>query len=117
MDTNPDFPEDVKRPTFSNHSFILENASEEFCSIAAKNLKLFGVEGQLGKLEFVLRFPQSNVHPIPPSSLVSEPSNTFHLFWPRFPYDRIARIGVRGKPSNPDKTEKIFGAIISEIKA
>jgi hypothetical protein len=28
---------------------------------------------------------------------------------PKLPYDRDARIGVRRKPSNPDKTEKIFG--------
>jgi hypothetical protein len=28
---------------------------------------------------------------------------------PKLPYDRDARIGVRRMPSNPDKTEKVFG--------
>ncbi len=106
---NPNFPEDVKRPKISILSFTLENASDELSSVDANNLKFFRVEEQLGKLDLVLRFPQSNVHAISLSSLISEPSNTFRFRCPKLPYDRTARIGVRRKPSNPDKTEKIFG--------
>jgi hypothetical protein len=106
---NPNFPEGVKRAKISILSFTLENATEELPAVDANNLRFFRVEEQLGKLGLVLRFPQSNVHTISLSSLVSEPSNTFHFRCPKLPYDRNARIGVRRKPSNPDKTEKIFG--------
>jgi hypothetical protein len=106
---NPIFPEDVKRPKITIISFTLENASEELSAIDANNLKFFRVEEQLGELGLALRFPQSNVHAICLSSLVSEPSDTFRFRCPKLPYDRTARIGVRRKPSNPDKIEKIFG--------
>jgi transposase len=106
---NPDFPQDVKRPKITLLSFTLENASEELSAADANNLKFFRVEEPLGKLGLVLRFPQSNVHTISLSSLISEPSDTFRFRCPKLPYDRTARIGVRRKPSNPDKTEKIFG--------
>ena len=106
---NPNFPDDVKRPKISILSFTLENASEEPSSVDANNLKFFRVEEQLGKLGLLLRFPQSNVHAISLSSLISEPSDTFRFRCSKLPYDRTARIGVRRKPSNPNKTEKIFG--------
>jgi hypothetical protein len=106
---NPNFPEDVKRPKISILSFTLENASEELSAADVNNLRLFRLEQQLGKLGLLLRFPQSNVHTISLSSLISEPSDTFRFRCPKLPYDKTARIGVRRKPSNPDKTEKIFG--------
>jgi hypothetical protein len=106
---NPDFPEDIKRPKINILSFTLEHASEELSAVDSNNLKFFRVEEQLSKLGLVLRFPESNVHAISLSSLMSEPSNTFHFRCPKLPCDRDARIGVRRKPSNPDKTEKIFG--------
>jgi hypothetical protein len=106
---NPNFPEDVKRPKIPILSFTLENASEELSLVDAHNLRFFRVEEQLAKLGLVLRFPQSNVHTISLSSLIGETSNTFRFRCPKLPYDRTARIGVRRNPSNPDKTEKIFG--------
>jgi len=105
----PNFPEDVKRPKVPILSFTLENASEELSAIDTNNLRFFRVEEPLSKLGLVLRFPQSNVHSISLSDLIGEASNTFRFRCPRLPYDRDARIGVRRKPSNPDKTEKIFG--------
>jgi hypothetical protein len=103
------FPEDVKRPKIPILSFTLENASEELSAVDTNNLRFFRVEEPLSKLGLVLRFPQSNVHSISLSVLIGEASNTFRFRCPRLPYDRTARIGVRRKPSNPDKTEKIFG--------
>jgi hypothetical protein len=41
--------------------------------------------------------------------MLGDASNTFRFRCPKLPYDRTARIGVRRKTSNPDKTEKIFG--------
>jgi len=105
----PNFPEDVKRPKVPILSFTLENASEELSALDTNNLRFFRVEEPLSKLGLVLRFPQSNVHSISLSDLIGETSNTFRFRCPRLPYDRDARIGVRRKPSNPDKTEKIFG--------
>jgi len=106
---NPNFPEDVKRPKINILSFTLENASEELSTVDANNLRFFRVEEPLKKLGLVLRFPQSNVHNISVSSLMTEPSNTFRFRCPKLPYDRTARIGVRRKPSDSDKIEKIFG--------
>jgi hypothetical protein len=106
---NPNFPEGVKRPKITLLSFTLENASEEVSAVDANNLRFFRVEEQLGRLGLVLRFPQTNVHSIAVSSLIGGTSDTFHFRCPKLPYDRTARIGVRRKPSNPDKTEKIFG--------
>jgi hypothetical protein len=105
----PNFPEDVKRPKIPILSFTLENASEELSAADTNNLRFFRVEEPLSKLGLVLRFPQSNVHSISLPALIGDPSNIFHFRCPRLPYDRTARIGVRRKPSNPDKTEKIFG--------
>jgi hypothetical protein len=105
---NPKFPEDVKRPKITIFSFKLENAPE-LSAVDTNNLKLFRVEEQLSKLGLALRFPQSNVHAISLSSLIGETSNTFRFRCPKLPYDRTVRIGVRRKPSNPDKIEKIFG--------
>jgi hypothetical protein len=106
---NPKFPEDVKRPKISILSFTLENASNELSPVDTNNLKFFGVEEQLSKIGLVLRFPESNVHAISLSPLISDPSNTFRFRCPKLPYDTDARIGVRRKNSNPDKIEKIFG--------
>jgi Transposase domain (DUF772) len=106
---NANFPEDIKRPKINILSFTLEHASEELSAVDSNNLKFFRVEEQLTKLGLVLRFPESNVHAISLSSLIGESSNIFHFRCPKLPYDRDARIGVRRKPSNPDKTEKIFG--------
>jgi hypothetical protein len=106
---NPDFPEDVRRPKINILSFTLENASEELSIVDTNNLRFFRVEEHLKKLALVLRFPQSNVHNISVSSLMTEPSNTFRFRCPKLPYDLTARIGVRRKPSDPDKIEKIFG--------
>ena len=103
------FPEDVKRAKIPILSFTLENASEELSAVDANNLRFFRVEEHLSKIGLVLRFPQSNVHAISLSSLIGETSNTFRFRCPKLPYDRTARIGVRRKPSNPGKTEKIFG--------
>jgi hypothetical protein len=105
----PNFPEDVKRPKIKMLSFTLEHASNELSAVDTNNLRFFRVEEQLTKLGLVLRFPQSNVHSISLSLLLGEPSNTFHFRCPKLPYDQTARIGVRRKPSNPDKIEKIFG--------
>lgn len=106
---NPDFLEDVKRPKITLFSFTLENASEDLSAVDVNNLRFFRVEEQLSKLGLVLRFPQSNVHTISLSSLMREPSDTFRFRCPKLPHDRTARIGVRRKPSNPDKIEKVFG--------
>jgi hypothetical protein len=103
------FPEGVKRPKIRILSFTLENASEELSSVDVNNLEFFRVEEQLGKLGLVRRFPQSNVHAISLSFLVGETSNTLRFRCPKLPCDRTARIGVRRKPSNPDKIEKVFG--------
>ncbi|NLT68452.1 MAG: transposase [Acidobacteria bacterium] len=105
----PNFPEDVKRPKIKMLSFTLEHASNELSAVDTNNLRFFRVEEQLTKLGIVLRFPQSNVHAISLSSLLGETSNTFRFRCPKLPHDRTARIGVRRKPSNPDKIEKIFG--------
>jgi hypothetical protein len=105
----PTFPEDVKRPKIPLLAFTLENASEDLSAADANNLKFFRVEEQLSKLGLVISFPQSNVHTISLPSLINGPSDTFRFRCPKMPHDRDARIGVRRKPSNPDKTEKIFG--------
>jgi hypothetical protein len=106
---NPAFPQDVKRPKITILSFTLESASEELSIIDSNNLKFFRVEEHLAKHGLVLRFRESNVHAVSVSSFIGQPSDTVHFRCPKLPYDRDARIGVRRKPSNPDKTEKIFG--------
>jgi hypothetical protein len=90
-------------------SFTLEHASNELSEVDTNNLRFFRLEEQLTNFGLVLRFPQSNVHSISLSSLLGDVSNTFRFRCPKLPYDRTARIGVRRKSSNPDKTEKIFG--------
>jgi len=112
---NPHFPEDIKRPKITILSFTLENASQELSAIDSNNLKFFRVEEPLAKHGLVLRFRESNIHALAVSSFLGETPDSFRFRCPKLPYDRDARIGVRRKPSNPDKTEKIFGynAIIS----
>ena len=112
---NASFPKDIKRPKITILSFTLENASDELSSLDSNNLKFFRVEDELTKLGLVLRFRESNVHEILVSSFLGETPDRVRFRCPKLPYDQDARIGVRRKPSNPDKTEKIFGynAVIS----
>jgi len=106
---NANFPKDIKRAKITILSFSLENASDEPSAIDSNNLKFFRVEEPLTKLGLVLRFRESNVHEILVSSFLGETPDSVHFRCPKLPYDRDARIGVRRMPSNPDKTEKIFG--------
>jgi len=106
---NASFPEDIKRPKITILSFTLENAPEELSAVDSNNLKFFRVEEPLTKLGLVLRFRESNVHEILVSSFLGETPDSVRFRCPKLPYDRDARIGVRRKPSNPDKTEKFFG--------
>jgi len=106
---NANFPEDIKRPKITILSFTLENASQEVSAIDSNNLKFFRVEEPLAKHGLVLRFRESNIHALAVSSFLGETPDSFRFRCPKLPYDRDARIGVRRKPSNPDKTEKIFG--------
>ena len=106
---NANFPEDIKRPKITILSFTLENASQELSVIDRNNLKFFRVEEPLAKHGLVLRFRESNIHALAVSSFIGETPDSFRFRCPKLPYDRDARIGVRRKPSNPDKTEKIFG--------
>jgi len=106
---NPHFPEDIKRPKITILSFTLENASEQPSAVDTNNLKFFRIEEPLAKLGLVLRFRESNGHALAVSSILGETSDSFSFRCPKLPYDRDARIGVRRMPSNPDKTEKVFG--------
>ena len=106
---NANFPKDIKHPKITILSFTLENASEELSALDSNNLKFFRVEEPLTKLGLVLRFRESNIHEILVSSFLGETPDSVHFRCPKLPYDRDARIGVRRMPSNPDKTEKIFG--------
>jgi hypothetical protein len=106
---NANFPDDIKRPKITILSFTLENASQELSALDSNNLKFFRVEEPLARHGLVLRFPESNVHAVAVSSFFGETPDSFRFRCPKLPYDRDARIGVRRKPSNPDKTEKIFG--------
>jgi hypothetical protein len=106
---NANFPEDIKRPKITILSFTLENASQELSAIDSNNLKFFRVEEPLAKHGLVLRFRESNIHALAVSSFLGETPDSLCFRCPKLPYDRDARIGVRRKPSNPDKTEKIFG--------
>jgi hypothetical protein len=60
-------------------------------------------------LGLTLKFPQSNVHTIAVSSLLTDPADSFIIRCPKLPYDTDARIGVRRDPANPDRKQKIFG--------
>ena len=106
---NANFPKDIKRPKLTILSFTLENASDVLSAVDSNNLKFFRVEQPLAKLGLVLRFRESNVHEILVSSFLGETPDSVRFRCPKLPYDRDARIGVRRMPSNPDKTEKIFG--------
>jgi hypothetical protein len=106
---NPNLPNDIKRARITILSFALENASEEPSAIDSNNLKFFRVEEPLTKLGLVLQFRESHIHEILVSSFLGETPDSVHIRCPKLPYDRDARIGVRRMPSNPDKTEKIFG--------
>jgi Transposase DDE domain len=106
---NVSFPQDIKRPKITILSFTLENASQELSAVDSNNLMFFRVEEPLTKLGLVLRFRESNIHAILVSSFLGETPDSVRFRCPKLPYDRDARIGVRRKPSNPDKTEKIFG--------
>jgi len=106
---NANFPENIKRPKITILSFTLENASQELSALDSNNLKFFRVEEPLAKHGLVLRFRESNIHALAVSSFLGETPDSFRFRCPKLPYDRDARIGVRRKPSNPDKTEKIFG--------
>jgi hypothetical protein len=106
---NANFPEDIKHPKITILSFTLENASQELSALGSNNLKFFHVEEPLVKHGLVLRFPESHVHALAVSSFIGEIPDSFRFRCPKLPYDRDARIGVRRKPANPDKTEKIFG--------
>ena len=97
------------RPKIPILSFNLETASEQPSAVDSNDLKFFRVEEPLTKLGLVLRFRESNVHEILVSSFLGETPDSVRFRCPKLPYDRDARIGVRRKPSNPDKTEKIFG--------
>jgi hypothetical protein len=105
---NAGFPDDIKRPKITVLCFTLENASQDLSALDSNNLKFFRLDEPLGKLGLVLRFPESNVHAVSIASFVGQP-DFIRFRCPKLPYDRDARIGVRRKPSNPDKTEKIFG--------
>lgn len=98
-------PNDVKPPSIQVCAFKLLPYNPETFNENDQTSKLFGLEDELKKHNFMLIPIRTNISKID----LNLQDNPVYVKCPRMPYDLSAKIGYRRSKYNPDKKEKVFG--------